>query len=290
MASKAPKAHRGIQQGGYFRPVCILRQLALIVGIMLIVAAVILSVSEHLAESKWDSIRSSFTNNGNGDSTALGNAGTSTGSSSTAPVLGISQRATSNDIDWTALMARNDDIRAWLRVDGTPIDYPIMQGGTHGRAGDWYLTHDIDGDWSLPGSIFVSEDTMMDDRHVLVYGHHMGDTGQMFSTLHGTYRQDAFDDIGDATVLLPDGSVRTYHPLLSMSVDQSYKPIQTYGFQDADSVRRWLRDDILPDATAKADGADALIDGAERVMTLVTCSSDISGQRERTLVVFVETA
>lgn len=286
------KRYRNKKRGGqsYSMPIRILRVTALVVGIGLLVVAASVFVSEHVADSKWDGIRNEFTiDDGNENGTTQGDDGV-TGTPIDDAVTGHASSATSNGIDWSALGSRNDDVRAWLRIDGTPIDYPVMQGGTHGHAGNWYLTHDIDGDWSLPGSLFISKDTTMSDRHTLVYGHHMGDTGQMFSTLHKMYRQNAFDGLRDATVLMPDGSTRTYHPLLAMSVDQSYKPIQMYGFQDADTVRQWLRDDILPDATAKADDADSLIDGTERVMTLVTCSSDIGGQRARTLVVFVETA
>lgn len=53
-------------------------------------------------------------------------------------------------IDWEALRARNPDISAWVSVEGTPIDYPVVSP----REGDpkgFYLNHDFDRNWSFAG-------------------------------------------------------------------------------------------------------------------------------------------
>ena len=53
-------------------------------------------------------------------------------------------------IDWEALRARNPDISAWVSVEGTPIDYPVVSP----REGDpkgFYLNHNFDRNWSFAG-------------------------------------------------------------------------------------------------------------------------------------------
>ena len=52
------------------------------------------------------------------------------------------------------------------------------------------------------------------------------------------------------------------------------------------SLREWLRRLVVESAATVSD-ADELEAQATRAVTLVTCSSDISGLRDRTLVVFV---
>ena len=47
----------------------------------------------------------------------------------------------------------NPDVCAWLTVDGTKIDYPVVQGETNLE----YINQDIYGEFALSGSIFCQE-------------------------------------------------------------------------------------------------------------------------------------
>lgn len=69
---------------------------------------------------------------------------------------------------------------AWISIDGTSIDYPIMQGENNNE----YLNKNPYGEYSLSGSIFLDSRNASDfsDRYSLIYGHHMsGDV--MFGAL-----------------------------------------------------------------------------------------------------------
>ena len=74
---------------------------------------------------------------------------------------------------------------AWITIDDTPIDYPILQSGNNME----YLSKGPDGNYSMAGSIFLDCRNKPDfsDSYNLVYGHHMPD-GLMFGAL------DAFAD------------------------------------------------------------------------------------------------
>ena len=69
---------------------------------------------------------------------------------------------------------------AWLTVDDTRIDYPVMQGKTNGE----YLNKDPYGNFSLSGSIFLDSRSSpnFSDEYAVIYGHHM-DYGKMFGAL-----------------------------------------------------------------------------------------------------------
>ena len=60
---------------------------------------------------------------------------------------------------------------AWLTINDTNIDYPVMQGIDNFE----YLNKDPFGDYSLAGSIFLDNRNSADfsDYYNLVYGHHM---------------------------------------------------------------------------------------------------------------------
>ena len=75
---------------------------------------------------------------------------------------------------------RSEDAVAWLTVDDTRIDYPVMQGKTNAE----YLNKDPYGEFSLSGSIFLDNrnDKTFSDPYSLLYGHHM-EYGAMFGAL-----------------------------------------------------------------------------------------------------------
>lgn len=74
----------------------------------------------------------------------------------------------------------SDEMVAWLTIDSTNIDYPIMQGSNNLK----YLNTDPFGSYSLSGSIFLDSRNSPDmtDIYSVVYGHHM-EHGKMFGAL-----------------------------------------------------------------------------------------------------------
>lgn len=90
-------------------------------------------------------------------------------------------------VDWGALPG---SVVAWVRVPGTTVDYPIVQGDEADP--DYYLTHDIYGDASVWGAPYVDAGCRDGTRSpfVIVYAHHMSD-GTMFGPLE-QYADEAF--------------------------------------------------------------------------------------------------
>lgn len=82
-----------------------------------------------------------------------------------------------------------DDMVAWLTLDDTNVDYPVMQGETNND----YLNKDPFGDYSLSGSIFLDSRNSADftDDYSLVYGHHM-EGGMMFGALDDYLDEEFF--------------------------------------------------------------------------------------------------
>lgn len=92
---------------------------------------------------------------------------------------------------------------AWLTVDDTKIDYPVMQGENNTE----YLNKAPNGEFSLSGSIFLDSrnDKSFGDPYSLIYGHHM-EYGAMFGVLD-EYKDTIFFDkhkTGSLTVVYGD--------------------------------------------------------------------------------------
>lgn len=112
-----------------------------------------------------------------------------------------SDEASDKSVDFEALKAINSDVIAWLTVDDTNIDYPVLQGDTNLT----YMNQDIYGEFSLAGSIFLDIRNKPDfsDNYSLIYGHNM-DEHLMFGDLALFKDKDFFLTHTDASIILPD--------------------------------------------------------------------------------------
>ena len=89
-------------------------------------------------------------------------------------------------IDWEYLKSINEDIIAWIEIEGTQINYPILKD----NGNLYYLKHNYLKKYNSNGSIFTLDKQPFEDYETLLYGHNMrNDT--MFSLL-GNYLDKDF--------------------------------------------------------------------------------------------------
>ena len=102
---------------------------------------------------------------------------------------------------FAALRAQNPDVCAWLTVDNTNIDYPVVQGEDNFE----YLDQDATGEYSASGSIFLDSecDPAFTEPYEVVMGHHM-QYGKMFGDLDKFLEADFFNENGSGQLMLPD--------------------------------------------------------------------------------------
>lgn len=137
------------------------------------------------------------------------------------------------------LQALNPDVCGWLTIDGTHIDYPLVQGATNMD----YVNRDVYGNFSLSGAIFVDNRSAADfsDRYTIIYGHHM-DNGAMFGDVSKFTEADFFAAHPTGSLLLPDAAytIELFACLTADAYDQTIYTPEQY-----------------------ADGTQALLDAAQ---------------------------
>jgi len=180
------------------------------------------------------------------------------------------------------LLAINKDVCAWVTVDNTDIDFPILQGETNLS----YINTDVYGNFALAGSIFLDSrnDKEFHDTVSLLYGHHM-DGGDMFGDLDKFKKKQFFDENKTGLLILPDRSydLEIFACLLAdASEDAIFEPHeykadinglldfteQTAMYYDADTIAR-LRE----------------TNGQEQILILSTCSAEFTDARTIVLTV-----
>lgn len=99
------------------------------------------------------------------------------------------------------LLAVNPDVCAWVTLDNTKIDYPVLQGETNIT----YINRDVYGNFALAGSIFLDSrnDKTFADSYSLLYGHHMENSG-MFGDLDLYKDETFFEENTTGTLILSD--------------------------------------------------------------------------------------
>ena len=184
--------------------------------------------------------------------------------------------------DFAELLAVNPDVCAWITLNNTGIDYPVLQGDTNLT----YINTDVYGNFALAGSIFLDSrnDKTFKEPYSLLYGHHM-DNGRMFGDLDLYKEEKFFDENCTGTLILPD---RVYNleifscMLISASEDAIFNPIQyqddidkLLDFTEQNSLV--LHDDVLERIRQSEEEV--------KILALSTCSSEFTDARTIVLAV-----
>ena len=114
------------------------------------------------------------------------------------------------------LQALNSEVRGWITIDDTHIDYPVVQGKTDLD----YINKDVYGEFALSGSIFMDSRNASDfsDSYSLLYGHHM-DNGAMFGDVVKFVDKEYFESHREGTLYLVDGMTYAVHIFACIKTD-----------------------------------------------------------------------
>lgn len=90
--------------------------------------------------------------------------------------------------EYETLYNKNKRLIGWIKIEGTNIDYPVMQTTNN----EYYLDHNYSQEQDRNGSIFMDKDCDVVHRstNIIIYGHNMK-SGKMFGTL-GKYSSKSF--------------------------------------------------------------------------------------------------
>lgn len=181
------------------------------------------------------------------------------------------------------LLDQNKDAAGWLVVENTAVSYPLVQASPKNK--NWYLHHNFWNQKDVAGCPFIDDRCTVSSQHVLVFGHHLGSTNLMFSSLASAWKGNVFQTLGSANIETVDNLIFRFTQLCALRVEKNYELVQRFAWPDADEMRNWLSL-ILDQAETKAQTAQEDTHKARQVLTLATCSNAVAGQQERTLIVF----
>jgi sortase B len=166
------------------------------------------------------------------------------------------------------LQAINPDVCAWLTVDGTNIDYPVVRGETNLD----YINMDVYGEFSLSGSIFLDcrNERDFSDYYSVIYGHHMaGDV--MFGEIPYFLKTGYFQKHTTGTLFLPNQTcdIQWFACVETDAYDQYMYGLIYADDENSTEKMNALLDDIRQTAQQYRDIG---VTASDHLIALSTCS------------------
>lgn len=177
--------------------------------------------------------------------------------------------------EYKEIYEENNDLVGWLEIQGTVINYPVLQSDTEEES-QFYLTHSFAKKKDKNGSLFMDyrNDFVNRDTNIIIYGHNMK-SGAMFGTLkkylekgylekHQTLRFDTIYEHG------------TYQVIGAFLSEVSYQDeyaFRYYNFLNANNQSEFEAFSVnVMQLSALKDG---ILDAkyGDQLLTLSTCSS-----------------
>ena len=166
-------------------------------------------------------------------------------------------------VDFEALLDMNSDVVGWIYLEGSPVDYPIVQGEDN----DEYIRMLPDGRYNNAGSIFMDYRNSPDfsDRHTIIYGHRMNNNS-MFGTIVNYKDQEWYDAHPRCFIMTEDENyVVEFFSGCVMSVTGEAWDLE---FESDEDFNKW----VARAKTRSAFESDVVPEAGERIITLSTCN------------------
>lgn len=95
--------------------------------------------------------------------------------------------------DWEKLLSINSDVKGWIHIPNTAINYPVLKSEEDGYGYQYYLHRALDGSYEYAGSIFIDYRSSegVKSKNIITHGHKMNN-GTMYHDLinYGAYSGD----------------------------------------------------------------------------------------------------
>ena len=169
-------------------------------------------------------------------------------------------------VDFNLLKEKNSDVVAWLKVEGTDVEYAVVKTNNN----DYYINHNFEKQYNKAGWIFADYKNKLDgtDKNLVIYGHNRRN-GSMFSSLKNILNEQWYSNEENKKVtLITENEYCTYKVFSVYQIQQEEYYITTefnnINFSDfIKSIKQRSIVDFNIEVTEK-----------DRVLTLSTCADN----------------
>ena len=167
-------------------------------------------------------------------------------------------------IDFAKLKQKNSDAIAWIKVNGTDIDFPVVKGTDN----SYYLTHNFDKEKNKAGWIFADYRNKFDgtDKNIIIYGHNMKN-GSMFASLKDVIKEEWYNNENNKYIALITENENCKYQVFSVyqiETEEYYLQTNISNFKEfVEKIKGRSKKDFNVD-----------IKETDRILTLSTCADN----------------
>ena len=174
------------------------------------------------------------------------------------------------DISFKKLRDINTDVVAWIIVDGTNINYPVVQSNNN----DYYLNHDITGNLKGSGWIFMDyRNDIINDKNTIFYGHNLLNK-TAFGSISNIFTKEWLESNEHKIMIITDTNKYVYEIFSIYYIEPEIYYLQN-NFYNTDEYLSFL------DVLRSRSNYDFNINLGEndKIITLSTCTDDNKGRK-----------
>lgn len=175
------------------------------------------------------------------------------------------------EVDFSRLGEINDDTVAFIRIDNTNVNYPVVQVDNNA----YYLKHSFDKKSNNGGWIFLDfrNDINNLSDNTIIYGHSRLD-GTMFGSLKNTLTDYWQSDKNNYIIYISTPKENMLFQIFSIYTIQKENYYIRTSFETKKDKQKWL--DTMKERNIAPIDTDVNID--DKILTLSTCQNNHDGR------------
>lgn len=171
------------------------------------------------------------------------------------------------NVDFSELKKKNSDTVAWINVNNTNINYPIVQTSDN----DFYLDHSYDKSYNEAGWVFLDyrNDSSFSDKNTIIYAHSRLDK-TMFGSLSKTLKPEWYENKDNHIIRISNEKENSLWQIFSVYVIETESYYITTNFNSDEEYLTFLE-------TMKSRSRydfNTNLSASDRIITLSTCYDD----------------
>lgn len=168
------------------------------------------------------------------------------------------------NVDFSSLKNTNSNVRGWIQVNGTNINYPFVQTDNN----EYYLTHAFDNTYNKAGWIFMDyrNNSHDFDSNTILYGHGRLDT-TMFGSLKNILKSNWYNNLNNHIIKLSTENENTLWQVFSVyRIKTTSDYIQTEFNNDSE-----YGDFLNMISERSTFNFNTKVNNSDKILTLSTC-------------------
>ena len=176
-----------------------------------------------------------------------------------------------NDVDFNELKQTNSEVVAWIMVDGTNINYPIVQTVDN----DYYLNHDIVKGPKASGWPFMDyrNNSDMSNDNTIFYGHNLLNK-TAFGSIANIFTEKWFNSSNHYIIIRTPDAKYVYEIFANYYIDPEVYYLQNDFYTD--SERKAFYDKLK---SRSLFNYNVEVGAGDKIITLSTCTDDNKGRK-----------